>query len=294
MNFSYRNFFILPLTLVCLCNSCFGQAIDLGIKDWRTSVETPYNLKKKIDIPISAAAAALIIGGFILKSGKTPLTDLEISNPDTSKIPKFDLSAIHQANPSYQSASDILEYIAVAMPFLAFVDKRVNGHGLQIAAMYLETLAIDFAAYNMTTGLVNRRRPLTYNLDSTFNAATGEMEPNVPLETKQGPTVKESFFSGHTCNAATATFFGARVFTDLRPHSKLIPFVWIAAAGVPAFTAYSRYKAGKHFPSDVFVGYFVGASIGYLVPTLHKYKYLRQASITPSFENNGLAMTYTF
>jgi membrane-associated phospholipid phosphatase len=212
---------------------------------------------------------------------------MELDFPDTSKIPKFDLSAIHQHNPTYQSASDILEYTAVALPFLAFVDKRVSGHAKQIVGMYLETLAIDFAVYNMTTGIVNRRRPLTYNTDTS----------QVPLKAREGATVKESFFSGHTSNAATATFFGARVFTDLRPHSALVPFVWIAAAGVPAFTAFSRYKAGKHFPSDVVVGYIVGASIGYFVPQIHKYDYLeKHVALAPTFEdkNKGFVMTYTF
>ena len=280
----FRHTLALLFNLVCVFNICMSQVIDLGLKNWKTSVETPFHLKKSTDLPVSIAASALIVGGFVLKSFKTPLTPEELANPDTSKIPSFDLSAIHQANPSYQKASDILEYTAVALPFLAFVDKRVSGHSKQIVAMYLETLAIDFAVYNVTTGIVNRHRPLTYNTDTT----------EVPLSTRKGATVKESFFSGHTSNAATATFFGARVFTDLRPHSALVPFVWIAAAGVPAFTAYSRYKAGKHFPSDVVVGYIVGASIGYFVPQLHKYDYLEHVSLTPDFDNKGFAMTYTF
>ncbi|HYV90457.1 MAG TPA: phosphatase PAP2 family protein [Chitinophagales bacterium] len=284
MNISSRNFFILLLSFVCLSVSCFSQLIDLGLRDWKTSIETPYNLKKKIDIPVCIGAVALIGGGFVLKTFKTPLTDEELAHPDTSKIPSFDLSAIHQANPSYQKASDILEITAMALPFIAYVDKRVSGHGSQIVAIYLETLAIDFAAYNVTTGIVNRHRPLTYNTDTT----------EVPLKTRKGPSVKESFFSGHTCNAATATFCGAKIFTDLRPHSKLVPFVWIAAAGVPAFTAYSRYKAGKHFPSDVIVGYIVGASIGYFVPQLHKYATPDKLSLAPAFDEKGLVMTYTF
>jgi len=291
-----RSLLILFLSFVCLSNSCFGQVIDLGVKDWKTSVETPFHLNKKIDLPVSIAASALIIGGFALKTLKPSISMDDLLNPDTSRIPSFDLSAIHQANPSYQTASDILEYTAVALPFLAFVDKRVSGHAPQIMAMYFETLAIDFAAYNMTTALVNRRRPLTYNTDTHIEQINGvdSLVADVPLSSKQKGNVLESFFSGHTCNAATATFFGARIFTDLRPHSALVPFVWVAAAGVPAFTAFSRYKAGKHFPSDVVVGYLVGASIGYFVPQLHKYDYLEHVSLSPTFENKGLVMTYTF
>ena len=39
---------------------------------------------------------------------------------------------------------------------------------------------------------------------------------------------------------------------------------------LPAVTGYLRFKAGKHFPTDIIVGYGVGATIGYLVPELHK------------------------
>lgn len=291
-----RNFFLLTLSLISLAQSCFSQVIDLGLKNWKTSIETPFRFNKKTDITASIAAVTLIAGGFALKTLKKPIDSMDLANPDISKIPSFDKSAIHQANPSYQRVSDILEYTAVALPLLAFVDKRVSGHAKQIVGMYLETLAIDFAAYNITTGLINRRRPLTYNLDSSYQTINGinTLVADVPLSSKQKGNVLESFFSGHTCNAATATFFGARVFTDLRPHSALVPFVWIAAAGVPAFTAYSRYKAGKHFPSDVVVGYLVGASIGYFVPQMHKQDYLEHVSLAPTFENKGLSMTYTF
>jgi membrane-associated phospholipid phosphatase len=291
-----RFFSVLFLGTLFTFNTCFAQLIQIRAKDWKTSIETPFNLKRKIDLPVTIAATALIIGGFAIKTLKPSIDSFDLANPDVSKIPSFDLSAIHQANPGYQTASDILEYTAVALPFLAFVDKRVSGHAPQIIAMYFETLAIDFAAYNVTTALVNRSRPLTYNTDTHHEEINGidSIVPDVPLSSKEKGNVLESFFSGHTCNAATATFFGARVFTDLRPHSALVPFVWVAAAGVPAFTAFSRYKAGKHFPSDVVVGYLVGASIGYFVPQLHKYDYLEHLSLSPSFDNKGVVMTYTF
>ncbi|MEO5673571.1 MAG: phosphatase PAP2 family protein [Chitinophagales bacterium] len=296
MNITARKVITSFLCVVFCCNYCFSQLIDLGLSGYKTSIETPYNLDKQKDLAVSLSAVALIGTGFFLKSLKPSIDSIDLVNPDISKIPSFDISAIHQSNPGYQKASDILEYVAVALPFLAFVDKRVSGHGGQIVFMYLETLALDFALYNMTTGLVNRRRPLTFNTDTHVEIINGieSIVSDVPQSSKERAGVLESFFSGHTCNAATATFFGARVFTDLRPQSKLVPFVWIAAAGVPAFTAFSRYKAGKHFPSDVIVGYLVGASVGYFVPQFHKYHYLKNLSFSPTFENKGMAMTYRF
>lgn len=39
---------------------------------------------------------------------------------------------------------------------------------------------------------------------------------------------------------------------------------------MPAAVAYYRIEAGKHFLTDNLVGYAVGATVGVLVPQLHK------------------------
>ena len=48
--------------------------------------------------------------------------------------------------------------------------------------------------------------------------------------------------------------------------------IWMTMATLPAATAFLRVKAGKHFASDVTVGYIVGGAIGYLVPHFHKIR----------------------
>lgn len=274
--------------LICFTNYCHGQLIDLGLSKYRTSIETPYRLDLKKDIAVSIGAAALIGTGFIIKGFKPEIDSIDLISPDISKIPSFDQYAIHQYDDSYVLASDILEYTAVALPFLAFIDKRVSGHAVQIIAMYLETLAINAALTSMTKGLIHRRRPFTYNTDTLPDGS-----PEVPFDKKNGSGTLQSFFSSHTSNAATATFFGARVFTDLRPQSVLVPFVWGLAAAVPAFTGFSRVQAGRHYLSDVVAGYLVGASVGFFNPTLHKIKFDRLA-LYPSYNGNGIAILYTF
>ena len=73
-------------------------------------------------------------------------------------------------------------------------------------------------------------------------------------------------FSRSYFQLATFSFFTAKVFSDTNPNSKLRPWVWSSAALLPAVTGYLRVKGGKHFPTDVIVGYAVGAAIGILVP----------------------------
>ncbi len=283
MIISYRSVFILTLSIFCLFNSGLAQQMDLSIKNYKVSIESPYRLDKKKDIAVCIATSALFVTSYVIKGNKPTLDSAQVLNPDTSKIPSFDLSAIHQFNKSFQSASDILEYTAIALPFISFIDKRVSGHAPQIIALYFETLAIDAVAFSMAKALVNRRRPYTYNTDSV-----------VSLSSKQTVNAQESFFSGHTSNAAAATFFGAKIFTDLRPHSKLVPFVWGAAILTPAFVGYSRYRAGKHFPSDVITGYLVGATIGFMVPQLHKIKFDDRVSFSPMYNGKGFDIAYTF
>ena len=80
---------------------------------------------------------------------------------------------------------------------------------------------------------------------------------------------RKSFFSGHTSMTAANSFYAAKVYADMYPDSKWKPWVWTAAALLPAVTAQQRMAAGKHFFTDVLVGYGVGALIGWGIPQLH-------------------------
>jgi len=282
-------FFLLS---ICFFKFSFAQQVDLGIKDYKTSVESPYRLDLKKDLIVSGVSLAMIGTAYYIRSLRTPLDSNALLYPDISKIPSFDVTAIHNYDKTYVTASDVLLYTSVAMPFISFFDKRVSGHGPQIIGMYFEALAINEAIHSMTTAIANRRRPYTFNTDSFYNGE-GVKVPEVPFSDKQKKGNLNSYFSGHTSTAATATFFGARIFTDFRPHSKLVPYVWTAAALVPAFTGYARVKAGRHFPSDVVTGYVVGAAVGYMVPTLHKFK-PEKWSFAPDMNGQGLYMSYTF
>ena len=65
-------------------------------------------------------------------------------------------------------------------------------------------------------------------------------------------------------------FMTAKIYQDYNPGKKSVPWVWAAAAVVPAATGIMRQQAGKHFWTDVVLGYALGAAIGVLVPELHR------------------------
>ncbi len=244
----------------------------------------PYELKMNKELAYFTAGVVMNVGGLLARTGKTPFTTQQaLTDTNTDKIPSFDISAVTQSNQSYLNASNYALYTALALPLISLADGRINDNAVTTILLYVETITIGSGAYNLTSGIVNRRRPLTYNTK------------DFTIEERTASNVKESFFSGHTSISACASFCGAKIFNDFHPHSKLKPVVWTVAVTFPAFIGFARYKAGKHFPSDVVAGYIVGAGIGYLIPQLHRIDKGDRLSISPMFGNGkGLYLSYAF
>jgi undecaprenyl-diphosphatase len=65
-----------------------------------------------------------------------------------------------------------------------------------------------------------------------------------------------SFFSGHAANSMASTVFSFMILKKYYRHVYLL-FLF------PLIFAYSRIYLGLHFPSDILIGYLVGAIFGY-------------------------------
>ena len=154
-----------------------------------------------------------------------------------------------------------------------------RGEGFAIAGMALQTLFITDATTNTIKAMAKRFRPYTYN-------------PDVPTKAKLNSGARYSFVSGHTSITAAFGFFSAKVYSDLYPESPWKPVVWTIGATIPAVTGYLRYRAGKHFPTDIIGGYILGAATGFLVPHLHKKKRNLNFMLIPA--SGGMVMHTTF
>ena len=150
-----------------------------------------------------------------------------------------------------------LLFSSLATPLLLLTDKNVRDHGLQTGILYFETVVVASVGVNLSKGLFSRPRPYVYN-------------QSVPESEKQKNDATNSFFSGHTAMSAAGTFFAAKIFCDTHTDSKWKPAAWIGAAAIPIATGFYRYRAGKHFPTDIIAGYCWGALSGILIPQLHR------------------------
>ncbi len=215
------------------------------------------NWKKEAGIFVSTG---LFWGGskFFQSQIKAP-TALEITSLNRANVNAFDRRAINNYSKNAARHSNYLLYSAFALPFTPLALKEGRSNALCITIMALETFFISDGLTNYAKAGVKRFRPFNYN-------------PNVAIETKTEIASNMSFFSGHTSNVAWVSFFTAKVITDLHPELKAKWALWTGAAILPAATGYLRYRAGKHFPTDIISGYVVGALTGVLVPHFHKTK----------------------
>ncbi len=218
--------------------------------------EGTYQLRAAREIPLLASGAAGVTASILLRQKHKPL-----SAEDIGKLNASDILAIDRGDDNYSEAaattSDMLVLSSFAAPLalLAFADARNDAGTLGL--ILLETVMVNEALTGITKALVKRPRPYAYN-------------PKVPEAVRTSRENTFSFFSGHTSNSATLAFFAAKTLSDYVDRPGVRAVAWTTAALLPAATGFFRYRAGKHFPSDVVVGYVVGATVGILIPHLHK------------------------
>jgi undecaprenyl-diphosphatase len=204
--------------------------------------------------------------GIILGTGeiKPPAPAVGVSS-----LASFDQGAVTQTiDPNAATYSDIALYVGLSY---ALIDPVLSGFrdgwdaALVDAFMYAESGSLTLALTDITKIAVRRPRPIDYTNCPPVNGM-----PN----TNPGCSSTDlglSFFSGHASAIAAVGATATYIAFVRSPHS---PRPWITlgvAAAFTAFVSYERVRAGEHFPSDVIVGSLAGASVGVLVPHLHRH-----------------------
>ncbi|WP_367388262.1 phosphatase PAP2 family protein [Lewinella sp. LCG006] len=237
----------------------------------------PYYLSLKREIIYSGSGLVGTVGAFFLHERIPSITASEAKQPN---LTGFDKMGLGYNSSTAKNLSDQTLFTALGLPVLLLAGKESRRDISTIGFLYIETMLINQGITDLVKVAALRPRPYIF-------------EENFPSTQILNSNDRSSFFSGHTSSTATASFFVARVFADYYPQSKLKPYVWGMAAALPALTGYLRIRAGRHYPSDVLVGYLVGGAVGYLVPTLHKIQPKRKnLSIAPGM--GGLYLNYDF
>lgn len=141
------------------------------------------------------------------------------------------------------TASDVMSKIAdvyaiPAVVAVAVLAAAVRRHW-RIAGFVLAAIAVEAAAYRVTTLVIERHRPRVAHLDQ------------LPM--------MASFPSGHVA-ASVAVFVGVTlVITSRFRNPALRAVCWTLALAIPPLVALSRMYRGMHHPSDTIAGLLLGA-----------------------------------
>lgn len=224
------------------------------------AAQSPYSLNWGRESGLVGGSVIGIGTSIILKKNKPILTPSQITaamaNP---QCPQFECFVTHNWDTKAQHFSDVLLWGSMAVPLVLLASPNIRKDAVTSGTIGIETYLVTGALTNLTKELFRRKRPFVYN-------------PNAPLSLKMKADATSSFFSGHTSYTASACFLTAKMYNDYYPNSKLRPYIWTAAALVPAIQAYARVKGGKHFVTDVITGYIIGATVGILIPELHRIR----------------------
>lgn len=218
-----------------------------------------YHTSWKKDGWVVAGGLGLLGIGYVVNSTVKKVTAADINLLNKNDVPAFDRKAIDNNSKGAQKMSDVLLFSSMVLPLSAYLTHNSKNEYAAITVMGVEAAIYTGGFTSILKATVKRYRPYAYNTNLTLNE-------------RINASTRKSFPSGHVSTTAVASFFTAKVLTDLYPESKYKPLIWTVAAVIPAATGFLRYKAGKHFASDVLAGYALGAGIGYLVPALHKSK----------------------
>lgn len=243
---------------------------------------SPYSFNWKKDLIYASGSGLVAAGGILTRLQTRPFTEAQVNSFDKYNIPGFDRSATTKWSPNAALASDVLLYGSMTLPAFMMIDKRMRKDFLVIGFIYAETAMLTLGVTELTKGLSKRARPYVYNND-------------VGMDRKLERDARLSFFSGHTSITTALCFTTAKIFSDYSDNATHEALVWTAAAAVPIATAFLRYEAGKHFPSDIIGGYLVGGAIGYLVPWLHRRKPIKKGmTLSPFSTGDGLGVYFSY
>ena len=223
-----------------------------------------FNAGRNFGYTVLAFAADLYAIPAILRN-KPLITPDELKQISAASVPGIDQLALRQdglQKDQFKQISDQLLRSIIALFLLVMQDQKMRADAGKLFLLYAHTHALAYTIYSFSPlgpSYQNKYRPVVY-----YDALpTCEREPG---------NNRNSRYSGHTGNAAAATFFLAQAYADYHPgpNSRKRLGLYSLAALPPLLLGYLRMKALKHFPTDVLMAVLIGAACGIGVPTAYK------------------------
>jgi hypothetical protein len=213
-----------------------------------------FQLKKAVGYGLGSG---LVLGtSMVLQNQVKPLTISEINLLELKDVNRFDRIACSQWNPKIAHASDYLAIGTALLPTYFYLRSQSREEFYKIGNVAFQSVLLAQALSNVSK-LSLRNRPYLYNKE-------------VDISKKLKSDSRMSFYSAHTSMVSSSCFSFALACQTYQIDKRAMPYIWTGAAILPAVQGFLRVKAGKHYPSDVIVGYLAGLGSSLLMHHLHK------------------------
>ena len=249
----------------------------------QASNDFPYAMSLQREAVFFVTGGMLTAGAYYSARRVEAPTTREVEKLNRKNVNRFDRPATYNNSERARKFSYAGHYAFPAALSLMYFDDRVRREWATIPVMYLEGFIIcNMGITDLTKNIVQRKRPYLYNTNLS-----------VQERVNRGVDGKSSFFSGHTSfNFYSATFL-TKIFWDMNPDSGYRFLVAGSTYALASFVGYMRYKAGRHYPTDIIVGAAVGSLIGYTIPSLH-HDNNQEMTISPLMDGNSYGFIFSF
>jgi membrane-associated phospholipid phosphatase len=213
------------------------------------ATDDPWTVRYEVDVPVTAA---LVAGSVALRQ-----IPVDKSRRWRSEILGIDEGVRGTYSSQASSISDATLALTLTAPVFAVGVSGLEPSTGHRGMIYVETLAATGFLTQTAKYVVQRPRPFVYGEDPRLRRKAEEADSRL------------SFFSGHSSLAFAAAVSGSYLFAAQSEDETARAVFWGVELALATTTAGLRIRAGKHFPSDVFLGAAVGTGLGVAIPRLH-------------------------
>ena len=239
------------------------------------AAESAYDLSFELDVPLLLIAGG-VAGSFLVMNEGPPPACAPVC--DKSNINPLDRPFAGVYSKDWQTIGDVATASTLLLVPGGLLLGEPSRAGLRDLVVVGEAVLVTSALQVTMAYAVDRPRPRVYGDEA-------------PLDERTDANAARSFFSGHVANCLAGTMVATTALwrTD---HPRLGWAVLVVGLTGSAVIGVARVAAGGHFPSDVIIGYAVGAGVGIAIPALHDRKLQPTALALPNAAGIGIRGTF--
>jgi membrane-associated phospholipid phosphatase len=215
--------------------------------------QSAYRLSFELDASLLLLSGG-VAAGFLFMNETGPPACAPLC--DSANINRIDRHFAGYYSESWTRFGDITTASVIVLVPAGLVIGEWSRGGFKDLVVVAEALLLTSAIQVTTSYAVSRPRPRVYGEEA-------------PLDERNDANAGRSFFSGHVANCVAATMVANTALRRTGHPSMAWAVLGVGLAG-SAVVGIARVEGGGHFPSDVIIGYAVGAGIGIALPALHE------------------------